>query len=70
MYWTTKDGRKLKISEMKTSHILNCIKMMDKQMCTAMNRAMAYNDESYQEPPDNWMNMYEALVDEYNRRTK
>ena len=36
MYWTTKDGRKLKISEMKTSHILNCIRMMDRQMCAAL----------------------------------
>jgi hypothetical protein len=70
MHWITKDGRKLKISKMQTSHILNCIKMMDRQMCAALNKTMAYNDESYSEPPDSWMLIYEALVNEYNRRIK
>lgn len=68
MYWTTKDGRKLKISEMKTSHILNCIRLMDRQMCAAINRAANKNDECYAEPPIKWLQQYEALANEYNRR--
>lgn len=51
MYWTTREGKKLKISEMKTSHILNCIRMMDRQMCAAINKAANRNDECYAEPP-------------------
>lgn len=68
MYWTTKDGRKLKISEMKTSHILNCIRIMDRQMCAAINKAANRNDECYAEPPDSWGQTYQALVEEYNKR--
>lgn len=61
MYWTTKDGRKLKISEMKTSHILNCIRMMDRQMCAAINKAANRNDECYADPPIKWLQQYEEL---------
>ena len=70
MYWTTKDGRKLKISEMNTEHIFNCISMMDRQMCAAINKAMNRNDETYAEPPESWVKTYQALADEYNKRVK
>ena len=30
MYWTTKTGEELKISNMKTSHIENCIKLLER----------------------------------------
>ena len=68
MYWTTRYGKKLKISEMETSHILNCIRLMDKQMVKAINKAMNRNDECYAEPPDSWLQTYQALADEYNKR--
>jgi len=70
MYWTTKDGRKLKISEMGTEHIYNCIRMMDRQMCAAINKAMNRNDETYAEPPYEWEMTYLELVKEYNSRVK
>ena len=53
---------------MKTSHILNCIRMMDRQMCAAINKAANRNDECYAEPPIKWLQQYEALANEYNRR--
>lgn len=28
--WTTREGKELKISEMETSHIQNCIKMLER----------------------------------------
>ena len=68
MYWTTREGKKLKISEMETSHILNCIRLMDRQMVKAINKAMNRNDECYAEPPDSWVQTYQALVEEYNKR--
>ena len=70
MYWTTREGKKLKISEMETSHILNCIRLMDRQMVKAINKAMNRNDECYAEPPDSWVKTYQALVEEYNKRDK
>ena len=40
MYWTTREGKKLKISEMETSHIKNCIALMDRRFTRAINMAM------------------------------
>ena len=62
------DGRKLKISEMNTEHIFNCLRMMDRQMCAAINKAMSRNDETYAEPTESWLQTYEALSAEYNKR--
>lgn len=70
MYWTTRDGRKLVIEDMETTHIYNCIRMMDQQMVRAINKAMNRNDECYAEPPDSWIQTYQALVNEYNKRIK
>ena len=70
MHWTTRQGKKLKISEMETGHILNCIRLMDKQMVRAINKAMNRNDECYAEPPDSWVQTYQALANEYNKRIK
>ena len=70
MYWTTREGKKLKITEMETNHIFNCIRLMDRQMVAAINKAMSRNDETYAEPPDEWVEIYQALADEYNKRNK
>jgi len=31
-YWTTREGTKLKISEMETDHIKNCMKMLERNL--------------------------------------
>lgn len=33
-YWTTKGGEKISIKDMTTEHIINCIKMLQKQIDT------------------------------------
>lgn len=32
MYWETKDGKRLNIKDMETSHIKNCIAMLKREM--------------------------------------
>jgi len=45
MKWKTKNGQILKPSEMETSHILNCINMLNKFLSTKPER-MEYGGES------------------------
>ena len=60
MYWTTRDGRKLKIEEMETDHIAACIRMMDKK-CSYQIIIEDYGvDECYfSETPE-----YKAMIKE------
>ena len=30
MYWTMRNGEQIKISDMSTSHIINCLQMLEK----------------------------------------
>ena len=30
MFWTTRNGKQIKISDMTTSHIINCLKMLER----------------------------------------
>lgn len=30
MYWTTKNGKQIRVSEMTTSHIKNCLRMLER----------------------------------------
>lgn len=45
--WKTKDGTIMKLSEMKTSHIINCLNMINKQCnkeCWKPNTFPIYNN--------------------------
>ena len=44
--WVTADGQKLKYSEMETSHIKNCIKMLERQLEARPPEANADNSDS------------------------
>ena len=37
MYWTTKKGEELEISNMETSHIENCIKLLERNAENGVN---------------------------------
>lgn len=45
-HWTTKEGNKILISEMETSHIENCINMLDKQVEELLELNEDYIDAS------------------------
>ncbi len=56
--WTTKEGVKLEISEMETSHIRNCIKMLtakmpdheeDEVICADFPESMDWHPNCYTE---------------------
>lgn len=59
MYWHTRDGDRLLISEMETSHIENCIAMLERKMpvnendetvCADFPESMDWQPNCYVEP--------------------
>ena len=71
MYWTTREGKKLKISEMETSHIKNCIALMKRKFTRAINMAMNTGEDfdEFSCPHLSYVcTLYDALVEEYNKR--
>jgi hypothetical protein len=48
--WVTKKGKVLKISEMSSSHIQNCLNMLDRMVTRAINHYMSINDDSFDIP--------------------
>lgn len=34
MYWTMRNGKQIKISDMTTEHIINCLNMLERRGCT------------------------------------
>lgn len=67
-YWKTKDGRILKISEMSTTHILNCMQLMDDKIVTYINGCMSRNEDY--EIPDEYENKMREFQDEILKREK
>ena len=48
--WTTRDGRDIEIKDMETSHIQNCIKLVNREIngkrwCYAEEYTKLFNDE-------------------------
>ena len=71
MYWTTREGKKLKISEMETSHIKNCIALMNRKFTRAINMAMNTGEDfdEFSCPHLSYVcTLYDALIEEYNKR--
>ena len=46
-YWKTKDGKKLKITEMETSHIENCIKMLERNKSNILTELDMATEHGY-----------------------
>jgi len=46
-YWITQTGEKLKVREMETSHIENCIKMLKRALDTQPEPAVYMGDSDY-----------------------
>lgn len=55
--WTTKDGKTLKLRDMETSHIENCIRMLERFLATKPD-PYAYGE------PDNDTMAYDAFMSE------
>lgn len=72
MYWTTREGKKLKISEMETSHIKNCIALMDRKFKNTINVVMSMNEDFDEFSCPHFphvVTLYNALVEELNKRS-
>lgn len=68
MYWTTKEGKKLKISEMETSHIKNCIALMEKKYPWLKEEDVSNEFDSI--PPFPAQCTYIEMQEELNKRGK
>ncbi len=60
-YWTTRDGKRLKIEEMESSHIRNCINLL-KRNITKLNEN-DLEDEYY-------INYFEFKINEFEKELK
>lgn len=67
MYWTTREGKNVKISEMETSHIQNCMKMILRKF-PAMFIAEDMVDEFDAIPPSYVRCVYNYMKEELNKR--
>lgn len=67
--WVTKTGKVLKIEEMSSTHIGNCINMLNRMVARAINHYMSINEDSY-EIPDWISEKYDELSEELIKRQK
>jgi hypothetical protein len=69
MNWTTKDGVEIPITEMTTSHIENCMKLMERSGNTkSMYCAFDENGKPWTDSDTNYL--YAALAEEMDARKK
>lgn len=68
MYWITREGKKLKISEMETSHIKNCISLMEKKY-PSLKEEEDIVDEFDAIPPFPVQCVYIEMQEELNKRS-
>jgi hypothetical protein len=69
MNWITKDGVEIPISQMTTSHIENCIKLMERSGNThSLYCAFDEDGSPWADPDANYL--YAALVEELEARLK
>ena len=68
MKWTMKDGTQIEISQMTTSHIKNCINLMERNIMFALNKEMSLPWENTFSVPALFQAKYDALIAEYNKR--
>jgi hypothetical protein len=68
MYWITREGKKLKISEMETSHIKNCISLMEKKY-PSLKEEEDIVDEFDAIPPFLAQCIYIEMQEELNKRS-
>jgi hypothetical protein len=69
MNWITKDGVEIPITEMITSHIENCIKMMERSGNT-QNMYCAFDETGKPWADQDTNYLYAALVEEMEARKK
>lgn len=69
--WTTKDGQQLHVQDMKTSHILNCMRMIEKiGFVTNKTIGGGYDSEDFwcEELEHNYTPVYNNMVLELRLR--
>lgn len=65
-YWTTKEGTKLKISEMSNRHLVNAHNMLANKLIVHTNRCMSRNEE--EDVPEEFLDLVYSLEDELDKR--
>jgi hypothetical protein len=62
--WKTKEGKILQICEMETSHILNCLNMLDRNGYMSAKGFISIMNVDYDSMPDGAQMAFDDVIDE------
>lgn len=65
-YWTTREGKKIKIRDMSDRHLVNSYNMLANKLIVHANRCMSRNEE--EDVPEEFLDLVSSLEDELSRR--
>lgn len=65
-YWTTREGKRIKICDMSDRHLINSYNMLANKLIVHTNRCRSRNEE--EDVPEEFLDLVASLENELNHR--